>query len=75
MINVYWYSSGFAILPLCSMFQIQNCTISGTYLNIFLYIKEQDETVEWNQITYNGVLKYTGKIFMRLINQWLQVIS
>lgn len=72
MINVYWYSSGFAILPLCSMFQIQNCTISDTYLNI---IKEQEEIVEWNQITYNGVLKYTGKIFMRLINQWLQVIS
>lgn len=41
----------------------------------FIYIKEQEETVEWNQITYNGVLKYTGKIFMRLINQWLQVIS
>lgn len=59
MINVYWYSSGFAILPLCSMFQIQNCTISGTYLNIFFYIKELEETVEWNQITYNGVLKYT----------------
>lgn len=75
MINVYWYSSGFAILPLCSMFKIQNCTISGTYPNIFFYIKEQEETVEWNQITYNGVLKYTGKIFMRLINQWLQVIS
>lgn len=70
MINVYWYSSGFAILPLCSMFQIQNLLYYT-----FFYIKEQEETVEWNQITYNGVSKYTGKIFMRLINQWLQVIS
>lgn len=65
MINVYWYSSGFAILSLFSMFQIQNCAISGTYLNIFLYTQEQDETVEWNQMTYNGVLKYTEQVFIR----------
>lgn len=35
------------------------------YLNIFLYIKKQDKTVEWNQMTYNGVLKYTEQVFIR----------
>lgn len=44
------------ILPLCLVFQIQNCAISGMYLNIFLYIKKEGKTVEWNQMTFNGVL-------------------
>lgn len=47
------------------MFQIQNCAIKGMYFNIFLYIKKQDNTVEWNQMTYNGVLKYTEQVFIR----------
>lgn len=59
------------------MFNVSNSKLYyiGYVSQHFIYIKEQEETVEWNQITYNGVLKYTGKIFMRLINQWLQVIS
>lgn len=35
------------------------------YFNISLYIKKQDKTVEWNQMTYNGVLKYTEQVFIR----------
>lgn len=35
------------------------------YLNIFLYIKKQDKTVEWNQMTYHGVLKCTEQVFIR----------
>lgn len=31
----------------------------------FFYTKEQDETVEWKRMTYNGVLKYTGQILIR----------
>lgn len=35
------------------------------YLNIFLYIQKEDKTVEWNQMTFNGVLKYTEQVFIR----------
>lgn len=65
------------VCSLTFMFNVSNSKLYyiGYVSQHFIYIKEQEETVEWNQITYNGVLKYTGKIFMRLINQWLQVIS
>lgn len=44
------------------MFNVSNSKLYyiGYVSQHFFYIKEQEETVEWNQITYNGVLKYTS---------------
>lgn len=49
------------------MFNFSNsklCYIGYVFQHFSLY-KKQDKTVEWNQMAYNEVLKYTEQVFIR----------